>query len=104
MADFFKDIPHIKYKGSKSTDPFSFKYYDPDRMIDSKPMREHLKFALSYWHTMCAAGTDMFGGDIRISFIFSLAFPAIMIVSLILLRHGDKKRKKSAAARAECEE
>lgn len=47
---------------------------------------------------------DMFGGDIRISFIFSLAFPAIMIVSLILLRHGDKKRKKSAAARAECEE
>lgn len=63
MADFFKDIPHIKYKGSKSTDPFSFKYYDPDRMIDSKPMREHLKFALSYWHTMCAAGTDMFGGD-----------------------------------------
>ena len=37
---------------------------------------------------------DMFGGDIRISFIFSLAFPAIMIVSLILLRHGDKMRKK----------
>lgn len=59
--EFFKDIPKIEYKGKNSTDPFSFKYYNPDEMIDGKPMREHMRFALSYWHTMCGEGNDMFG-------------------------------------------
>ncbi len=61
MTEFFPEIPKIVYKGSGSTDPLSFRYYDPDEVIDGKPMREHLKFALSYWHTLCAEGADMFG-------------------------------------------
>ena len=59
--EFFTNIPKIEYKGKNSTDPFSFRYYDPDEMIDGKPMREHMRFALSYWHTMCGEGNDMFG-------------------------------------------
>lgn len=47
----------------RATSPFAFKYYDPDEVICGKPMREHLKFAMSYWHTINASGTDMFGGD-----------------------------------------
>lgn len=39
----------------------SFRYYNPDEVILGKPMKDQLKFAMSYWHTMCADGTDMFG-------------------------------------------
>lgn len=61
MKEFFKEIPKIKFEGAKSTNPLSFKYYNPDEIINGKSMREHLKFAMAYWHTMCAEGTDMFG-------------------------------------------
>ncbi|MDR0248647.1 MAG: xylose isomerase [Oscillospiraceae bacterium] len=56
-------IGKIAYEGSRSANPLSFKYYNPDEPIAGKPMREHLKFALSWWHTMCGGGTDMFGTD-----------------------------------------
>ena len=59
--EFFKDIDKIKYEGKDSTNPLAFKYYNPDEIIDGKPMREQLKFALSWWHTMGGDGTDMFG-------------------------------------------
>lgn len=61
MSEFFKGIGKIAYEGKNSTNPFSFKYYNPDEMIAGKPMKEHLKFALSWWHTMGGDGTDMFG-------------------------------------------
>ena len=61
MAEYFKDIPKIKYEGVNSTNPLSFKYYNPDEVVMGKTMREQLKFALSWWHTMGGDGTDMFG-------------------------------------------
>ncbi|MBR6101976.1 MAG: xylose isomerase [Ruminococcus sp.] len=61
MAEFFANIPKIPYEGPKSTNPLAFKYYDPDEVICGKTMREQLKFALSWWHTMGGDGTDMFG-------------------------------------------
>lgn len=61
MSEFFKGIGKIAYEGKNSTNPLSFKYYNPDEMIAGKPMKEHLKFALSWWHTMGGDGTDMFG-------------------------------------------
>ena len=63
MKEFFPEIPYIKYEGKTSTNPLAFRFYNPDEMIAGKPMREHLKFAVAYWHTMCAGGTDMFGVD-----------------------------------------
>ncbi|MBR6773503.1 MAG: xylose isomerase [Clostridia bacterium] len=56
-------MPRITYKGADSKDPFSFKYYNPDRVIMGKTMREHLPFAMAWWHNLGAAGTDMFGRD-----------------------------------------
>lgn len=53
----------IKFEGANSTEPFAFKYYDESRVVAGKTMKEHLKFAMSYWHTINASGTDMFGGD-----------------------------------------
>ena len=61
MSEFFKNIGKIPYEGKNSTDPLSFKYYDPDEVIGGKTMKEQLKFALSWWHTMGGDGTDMFG-------------------------------------------
>lgn len=59
--EFFSNIDKIPYEGKDSTNPLAFKYYDPDEVIAGKKMREHLKFALSWWHTMGGDGTDMFG-------------------------------------------
>lgn len=61
MPQFFENIGKIPYEGKNGTNPLAFKYYDPDEVIAGKPMREHLKFALSWWHTMGGDGTDMFG-------------------------------------------
>ena len=60
---YFSNIPAIRYEGPKSRNPLAFKFYDADRVIMGKPMREHLPFAMAWWHNMCACGTDMFGGD-----------------------------------------
>ena len=61
MKNYLKTIPKIKFKGSKSTDPFSFRFYNPNEVIHGKSMKEHLRFAMSYWHTLCGTGVDMFG-------------------------------------------
>ena len=61
MSEFFKSIPKIAYEGKHSKNPLAFKFYNPEEVIAGKTMREQLKFALSWWHTMGGDGTDMFG-------------------------------------------
>ena len=61
MAELFNNIPKIAYEGPKSKNPLSFRYYDADRIILRKPMKEHLPFAMAWWHNLCAIGADMFG-------------------------------------------
>ncbi len=63
MDRYFENIPEIRYEGKDSKNPFAFRYYDKDRIVLGKPMREHLPFAMAWWHNLCAAGTDMFGRD-----------------------------------------
>ena len=63
MKEIFEGIPKIAYEGPKSKNPLAFKFYDPERVIMGKPMKEHLPFAMAWWHNLCAAGTDMFGRD-----------------------------------------
>ena len=58
--EYFK-IGKINYEGPKSTNPLSFKYYNKDEVVLGKKMSEHLKFAMSWWHTLCAKGSDQFG-------------------------------------------
>jgi len=57
----FADIHKIQYEGPGSKNPLAFKYYNPEEVINGRAMREQLKFAMSYWHTLCGNGTDMFG-------------------------------------------
>ncbi len=61
MSEIFEGLSKVKFEGKESTNPFAFKYYDADRVILGKPMKEHLPFAMAWWHNMCATGVDMFG-------------------------------------------
>jgi xylose isomerase len=57
----FPDIAKIQYEGPQSKNPLAFKHYDADAVIEGKTMRDHLRFSVVYWHTMCGQGADMFG-------------------------------------------
>lgn len=61
MSSYFPNIAPIAYEGPKSKNPLSFKHYNPDEVVEGKTMREHLRFSIVYWHTMCGNGADMFG-------------------------------------------
>ena len=62
---YFPEVPDkIKFEGVDSDNPLAFKYYDAERVIDGKTMKEHLKFAVAYWHTMKGTGSDPFGGGV----------------------------------------
>ena len=61
MKEYFPKIAKIKYEGPKSDNPLAFKYYDAEKKIGKKKMKDHLRFAVAYWHSFCADGTDPFG-------------------------------------------
>ncbi|SFW51167.1 xylose isomerase [Chitinophaga sancti] len=59
--EYFKGIGKIAYEGPQSNNPFAYKWYDENRKIGGKTMKELFKFAVSYWHTFCGTGGDPFG-------------------------------------------
>jgi xylose isomerase len=59
--EFFKGIPQIKYEGPESDNPLAYKWYDENKVIAGKSMKEYLRFAVCYWHTFCNTGADPFG-------------------------------------------
>ena len=62
MADFFTDVPEpIAFGGLASTDPLTFKVYEPDRLVLDKRMEEHLRIAVCLWHSFNWPGSDVFG-------------------------------------------
>lgn len=61
MADIFPEIPRISYEGPSSRNPLAFRHYKADEKVGGKPMKETLRFAMSFWHTLCGDGTDPFG-------------------------------------------
>ena len=61
QKEYFPNIKKIKYEGRDSNNPLAFKFYDSEKIVSGKPMREHLKFAVAYWHTFCGTGGDPFG-------------------------------------------
>tara|TARA_Y100000994_G_scaffold176446_1_gene145593 strand:- start:37 stop:1374 length:1338 start_codon:yes stop_codon:yes gene_type:complete len=64
--EYFPGIQKIKFEGKDSDNPLSFKYYDPEKLVNGKAMKEHLRFATAYWHTFCGAGGDPFGPGTKI--------------------------------------
>jgi xylose isomerase len=60
-VEYYKGIGDIKFEGKDSTNPFSFKYYDPNKIVAGRALKDHFKFAIAYWHSFCGQGTDPFG-------------------------------------------
>ncbi|RLE24478.1 MAG: xylose isomerase [Actinobacteria bacterium] len=58
---FFADVEQIPFEGPSSDNPLAFRWYDADRVIGGKTMAEQLRFAVSYWHSFAADGSDIFG-------------------------------------------
>jgi xylose isomerase len=58
---YFESVNKIKFEGPGSNNPFAFKYYNPEEIINGKTMEEILRFSVAYWHTFTADGTDPFG-------------------------------------------
>lgn len=61
LNEFFPNVPKIEFEGKSSSNDFAFKYYNPEEVIGGKKMKDHLRFALSYWHTLTGTGADPFG-------------------------------------------
>jgi xylose isomerase len=59
--EYFKGIDKIQYEGPDSKNPMAFKWYDENRIVAGKSMKEHMRFAVAYWHTLCGEGGDPFG-------------------------------------------
>jgi xylose isomerase len=60
-SEFFKGIDKIKYEGRDSDNHLAFKWYDENRVVAGKTMKDHLRFATAYWHTFVGTGGDPFG-------------------------------------------
>ena len=59
--EYFPGIGQIKFEGRDSDNPLAFKWYDENAVVGGKTMKEHLRFAVCYWHTFCGTGGDPFG-------------------------------------------
>ncbi len=60
-TEYYKGIGEVKYEGKDSKNPFAFKYYDPNKIVAGKTLKDHFRFAIAYWHSFCGQGTDPFG-------------------------------------------
>ena len=61
MPSAFPNIPKIRYEGPRSKNPLAFKHYNAEEIVEGRPMKDHLRFSVVYWHTMRGMGADMFG-------------------------------------------
>lgn len=62
---WFPSISKIAFEGPQSRNPMAFRYYDENRIVMGKTLKDHLRFAMAYWHTLCADGGDPFGSGTR---------------------------------------
>src|SRR5438132_4178136 len=58
---FFPDVQKIPYEGPASKNPLAFRHYNSGEVIEGKPMRDHFRFAVAYWHSFRGMGGDPFG-------------------------------------------
>ena len=59
--EYFKEIDKIQFEGKESDNPLAFKYYNPEKVVAGRKMKDWFKFSIAYWHTFCGQGSDPFG-------------------------------------------
>ena len=60
-ASIFADLPTVRFEGPDATNPLAYRYYDPDRIVLGKPLRDQLRLTVCYWHSLVMNGSDPFG-------------------------------------------
>ncbi|MBQ0114444.1 MAG: xylose isomerase [Bacteroidales bacterium] len=63
--EFFPEIGKIKFEGKESRNPLAYRYYDAEKVVMDKKMKDWFKFAMAWWHTLCAEGSDQFGPETK---------------------------------------
>src|ERR1043165_9278853 len=59
--EIFKNIPEVKFEGRDTDNPLAFRWYDENKVVAGKKLKDHLRFACAYWHSFCNVGSDPFG-------------------------------------------
>ncbi|MFT3680134.1 MAG: xylose isomerase [Ferruginibacter sp.] len=60
--EYFKGIGQIKYEGRETSNPLAFRWYDENKVVAGKTMKDWFRFACAYWHSFNGSGADPFGG------------------------------------------
>ncbi|MEI8004712.1 MAG: xylose isomerase [Bacteroidota bacterium] len=63
---YFSSIGNIPYEGPQSKNPLAFRWYDANREVAGKTLKDRLRFSVAYWHSFCGTGSDPFGRGTRI--------------------------------------
>ena len=65
LKEYFPEVGPVRFEGKESKNPLAFRYYEPEKVVAGKKMKDWLKFAMAWWHTLCAEGADQFGGGTK---------------------------------------
>ena len=63
--EYFPGIGKIQFEGKESKNPLAFRYYEAEKIVGGKKMKDWLRFSMAWWHTLCAEGSDQFGGGTK---------------------------------------
>ncbi len=64
--EYFSGIAKVMFEGAGSADRLAFQFYDEKKAIAGKSLKEHLRYAMAYWHTMGGSGSDPFGPGTKV--------------------------------------
>src|SRR6478736_9784383 len=59
--EFFSGVGKIKYEGNETDNPLAYRWYDENKIVAGKTMKDYLRFAVAYWHSFVGSGADPFG-------------------------------------------
>ena len=62
---YFPEVGKIPFEGTASKNPMAFHYYDPEKVVKGRKMKDWFRFSMAWWHTLCAEGGDQFGGGTK---------------------------------------
>ncbi|MCA1801365.1 MAG: hypothetical protein LC662_02785 [Rhodothermaceae bacterium] len=65
-TSYFPNVNKIEYEGPGSDNPLAYTYYDENKTVAGKTMKEHFRFAVAYWHSFCGGSSDPFGAATRV--------------------------------------
>ena len=57
----FSEMPAVRYEGLNTTNPMAYRHYDAEKIVLGKPLKDHLRFSVAYWHSLAMTGGDPFG-------------------------------------------